>query len=598
MKVTRKENNLVDIVSLTRYTSHNLVASTSNRIPLVGLWNLFTGLLFPILMVSSSSFAQEEYQDDGKEEIYQRIDEYLQLSSDYVNENLDSAIYYGEQSNALIEQLDSDSARAQVYANLGSVYRARGSHAISLDYLFRAQRLTDKILDEFPENTNILLLKIQILDLIGINYFFQRNYVKALDYYENALDLVYQVKQIDSSKVKDYEQIKLFNNIAGIYIREKKYEQAIEYNKTSIDLLGDDNRSLLAASLFNNQGICYMEKFDHEMAFHYFQKALDIRREHGETRGVAQCYNNIAKNYFYQKKYPEAKEAVAIALDMGRKIGHLESMRISLQLLTAVHDTTGNIPAAYASFREYKTISDSLFNSESVARIAQSELQHEFEQQQRIFDLEIRRREAEEQKRTLIYLSIAGILFFSLITAVLFVILQRNKIKQSNLARELLELEHKTLNLEKEKLKEQLDFKNRELTTNVMYLLKKNELITNISEKLIKSKLEFKKENQRIIQEIINELRSSQDSDTWEEFEAYFTQVHTGFYDKLNHSFPNLSANEKKLCAFLRLNMSTKDIAAITYQSVNSITVARSRLRKKLSIEGEDVNLVNFLSRF
>jgi len=136
------------------------------------------------------------------------------------------------------------------------------------------------------------------------------------------------------------------------------------------------------------------------------------------------------------------------------------------------------------------------------------------------------------------------------------------------------------------------------LTTNVMYLLKKNELITNISEKLIRSKLDFKKENQMIVQEIINELKSSQDSDTWAEFEAHFTQVHTDFYKRLNETFPNLSANEKKLCAFLRLNMSTKDIAAITYQSINSITVARSRLRKKLNIEGEDVNLINFLSQF
>jgi DNA-binding CsgD family transcriptional regulator len=55
-----------------------------------------------------------------------------------------------------------------------------------------------------------------------------------------------------------------------------------------------------------------------------------------------------------------------------------------------------------------------------------------------------------------------------------------------------------------------------------------------------------------------------------------------------------VSANEKKLCAFLRLNMSTKEISAITYQSINSITVARSRLRKKLDIESDE-SLISFL---
>ncbi|MDP3442036.1 MAG: hypothetical protein Q8T08_04170, partial [Ignavibacteria bacterium] len=190
---------------------------------------------------------------------------------------------------------------------------------------------------------------------------------------------------------------------------------------------------------------------------------------------------------------------------------------------------------------------------------------------------------------------IGSSLFFLLLTAILLIFLQRSKIRNSKLIEEKLELEQKQSLLEKQKLKEDLEFKNKELTTNVMYLLKKNELITGISERLIKSKLDFKVENQKIIQEIINELRSTQDRDVWSEFETHFTQVHIDFYKRLNEKFPNLSSNEKKLCAFLRLNMSTKDISAITYQSVNSITVARSRLRTKLNISGEEVNLINFL---
>ena len=61
--------------------------------------------------------------------------------------------------------------------------------------------------------------------------------------------------------------------------------------------------------------------------------------------------------------------------------------------------------------------------------------------------------------------------------------------------------------------------------------------------------------------------------------------------------FPKLSPNEKKLCAFLRLNMSTKDIAALTRKSTSSIDVARTRLRKKLEISGTDTNLISFLAK-
>lgn len=556
------------------------------------------GLFISCLALTMATNTGARGQNEEPGDIQSLIEHYIELSSDFINKDLDSAIYYGEQSNLLIEKLDSDSAKAKVYINLGNVYRARGNHAISLDYFFKASGLLDAILDQSPSDMHILYMKADLMDLIGINYFYQTQVDKALEYYEQSLALMEKVKQNAPELLDNTVKIKLFNNIAGVYIRNEEYDRAIEYYETAIELLGDDNKSILSSSLYNNLGICYMEKKEFESAFHYFQKAVEIRKLESDQRGIAQCYNNIGKNYYYQKNFTQAEQYGQMALGLGRKIGNLESVRISLEILTGIYDSIGDFRNAYKAFKEYKTISDSLFNSESMARISQLEVRYEFQQQQRIFNLEIRRREAEEQKRQIIYLSIAGVLFFSLLTAILLIVLQRNKIRHSNLEKEHLELERKHLSLEKEKLKEELDFKNRELTTNVMYLLKKNELITNISEKLIRSKLEFKKENQMIVQEIINELKSSLDSDTWAEFEAHFTQVHTDFYKKLNETFPNLSANEKKLCAFLRLNMSTKDIAAITYQSINSITVARSRLRKKLNIEGEDVNLINFLSQF
>jgi hypothetical protein len=171
----------------------------------------------------------------------------------------------------------------------------------------------------------------------------------------------------------------------------------------------------------------------------------------------------------------------------------------------------------------------------------------------------------------------------------------RGRIKSAKLEEEKLKLESEKLALEHRTLQESLEFKDRELTANALYLLKNNELITKISDNLLKAMSSFDKENQQAIREIISELRANQNNNVWDEFEMHFTKVHAQFYPALQERFPNLTSNEKKLCAFLRLNMSTKDISAITQQSVNSITVARSRLRKKLNIEGEDVHLINFL---
>jgi tetratricopeptide (TPR) repeat protein len=555
-------------------------------------------LLLPFFTVSQKVRSDQRLPIADTLDINNRIEYLLQLSADLINKNLDSAMLYAERANNLIEILDSDTAKSDVYKNLGDVYVARGNFALSLDYYFKAKGLTDDATALEQDNIQVYDRQYDLLTKIGIVYYHQKNFDLALQYFENALKVVESINSLNPEYNVDSKKIRLFNNIASVYLQQLAYEKALEYYINALDANMKEGNRILEASLMNNIGICYLEKRDFNLANHYFLKALTLRKEQGDRRGEAQCYNNIGKNYVYAGNFNQAKEYFIKALDLGREIGNRESMLISLQSLSSIYDTLGNYKQAFLVFKEFKSLSDSLYSAESTTRIAQLEMQYKIDKQQKLFELELKRREVEKQKRELLYLVIGGSLFLFLVIAILLIFLQRSKIRNSKLEKEKLELEHKHLSLEKQKLREELEFKNRELTTNVVYLLKKNELITNISEKLIRSRLDFKHENQKVIQEIINELKTSQDADIWAEFEAHFTQVHIDFYRRLNEKFPNLSSNEKKLCAFLRLNMSTKDISAITYQSINSITVARSRLRKKLNIEGEDVNLVNFLMQF
>jgi len=93
------------------------------------------------------------------------------------------------------------------------------------------------------------------------------------------------------------------------------------------------------------------------------------------------------------------------------------------------------------------------------------------------------------------------------------------------------------------------------------------------------------------------ELHRSVESEIWEDFELRFKEVHSDFYTKLIHTFPDLSPNEQRLCAFLKLNMSTKEISELTGQSSKALEMARYRLRIKLNISGTDENLIAFLSQ-
>jgi DNA-binding CsgD family transcriptional regulator len=130
----------------------------------------------------------------------------------------------------------------------------------------------------------------------------------------------------------------------------------------------------------------------------------------------------------------------------------------------------------------------------------------------------------------------------------------------------------------------------------MMYLLEKNEFIGSITNKLVDMRSRTKKENQDFVQEIIMELKRNSSQKIWEEFEMRFKEVHADFYKSLMEKYPDLTPNEVRLSAFLRLNMSTKEISAITHQSVKSINMARFRLRKKIGID-RDENLISFLTQ-
>lgn len=190
-----------------------------------------------------------------------------------------------------------------------------------------------------------------------------------------------------------------------------------------------------------------------------------------------------------------------------------------------------------------------------------------------------------------LYLIFTLSLLFIILLAVFMYIRQRT-ITQQHILKE------KKLALGNQAMQDELLFKEKQLEDNIIFLVNKNELITDIIEKLVSLKTKLQTENIALINDIISELQSGVTDHIWEEFEVRFNQIHNDFYDNLNIHYPNLTANEKKLCAFLKLNMTSREISAISKQSIKSIESARTRLRKKLRITDSHTNLVIFLNNF
>ncbi len=149
--------------------------------------------------------------------------------------------------------------------------------------------------------------------------------------------------------------------------------------------------------------------------------------------------------------------------------------------------------------------------------------------------------------------------------------------------------EKEIIHIKNEQLKQDFRNKSKELASYTIDIAKKNELLTQIKNRLIK--VQDKGAIEPVIQIIDKNLNHN---DNWESFKEAFNIVDKKFLKKLKKLHPGLSTNDLKLCAYLRLNLSSKEIAPLFNISTRSVEIKRYRLRKKMSLSHED-NLVNYI---
>ncbi|MCD4789251.1 MAG: hypothetical protein K8R37_04565, partial [Bacteroidales bacterium] len=140
--------------------------------------------------------------------------------------------------------------------------------------------------------------------------------------------------------------------------------------------------------------------------------------------------------------------------------------------------------------------------------------------------------------------------------------------------------------------------KNRELASKALEMLRYNDTISIVIEKLegFKNTVNKNPEESKHIKNIIYELENQSKQNIWSEFDKIFKNIHSGFYNKILEICPDLTATEIKTAALLKLNLTTKEIAAITFKSEGGIKTTRYRLRKKLNLLSDE-KLVTFLMK-
>ncbi len=150
-----------------------------------------------------------------------------------------------------------------------------------------------------------------------------------------------------------------------------------------------------------------------------------------------------------------------------------------------------------------------------------------------------------------------------------------------------------------EKLEAELKHQNQELATATLHIVQKSEILNGIKNALVKlqTKVTADPKLEREISQIIRILEQDVRTDSdWAQFSHHFDQVHSDFLKRISEGFTQLSPNDYKLCAYLRLNLSSKEIAALMNISLRGVESSRYRLRKRLGLDTE-ANLTEFLMR-
>ncbi|ANQ51500.2 tetratricopeptide repeat protein [Flammeovirga sp. MY04] len=541
-----------------------------------------TRLFISFAILFSSLLFADNHQSLNKNEenLLEKIDELSQTDLMKALSMTDVAISeYPPKEHSLI--------LGNLYHRKGNLNMLQGRYAQARDAYYSADQNFSAI--------NYSLGRTKALINIATLYQMEKEYQKASSAYKEALKQAYLLPNKDA----DYLIPNILLNQANLFDEEGKRMDAIHQFKEVVTLCKTDNMLSLKGKAYHNLGNQYLKIDVTDSANYFFKQAYAIKKLTGDRRGeinslLAFAQVQLISNQFdaAEKYYLEA-EQIAISLKAYQDLVNVYNNLFQL------YQAKGDFENALKYHVLFKEQSDELIQTAHEQTVNFIEKNHQLELDQQ--DLQT---EKEDQQELIFGLTTAFILF--VIISVLIFRMQRLKAinaKQSEdqlmMEKELLESEQLRVEEQYHSLQNDISFKDKELTTNVMHLMQKNELINNVSEELMTlDDPQMDSATRKKIRSIVYNLQTSGSGEIWKELEVRFEQVHHQFFDQLQKEHPNLTPNEKKLCAFLKLNLSTKDISNITHQSVKSIQIARYRLRKKLGLINTDIDFQTFLSKY
>ncbi len=477
---------------------------------------------------------------------------------EYSKGNYEQALSYLDDNTDLYRTVVEDSVGLAITFDLKGVIQSfRGNYRLALSETLKAVHILEKA--DKP-----VRLADAFSHLGGIEFYLE-NYEQSIEYNQKALS-IYQ------SMNDTYYMAQAYNDIGNTMYYVGRYEEAVKMLDQSIRLSEQMGVDELRATSLTNLGRTYLEMDLPDEAENILQTALSLAEELENTNKKIEARLALARLYLDTGRplasLPHLDRAAAEADTIGVKVNELNAYLYRSE----AYEKLGRTTEALEDYQRYAALKDSVLNEGKSRQIEEMRTLYETEKKEQQISLqenEIMILQQEARIDRMQKLILAG----GLLLAMIVVYGIRQKLKRNK--------------LEKKQVENELDFRQKELTTHALHLARKNAILEELKSEaeLIKATESDNRGLHKLISTINADLRNDAN---WEQFSRYFEQVHANFNQRVKNKYPGLTSNELRLLALMKMNLSSKEIASILNISADGIKKARYRIRKKMDISSDD----------
>jgi len=552
-----------------------------------------------VLMTSSGNYTEDSLtkmigvNPSLKQIINQQLEQFPNKSKEIVSLN-HLGVHYFEQSKfdkskAIFKDLLLRSEEARDWPEMSNAYNLLGVMA-ELNNQFVEMYFLNKKLMELGKKYDPKLIATAHLNF-GVFYSKVNDCKAAKERFKMGLTIYENLPKIRNEYGWLLHRLGEVYNITGDYEKAELYlSKAMAYWGKTVNKRGKRFTNIKLAEVYLNFGKI-------EKARTTYQNVMQNCIKDNDDLCQIITYISLAKLEYKSKNFQTALHHLEKALDLKVKMVGTYKLKEIYKLLTKIYQALGNFKESNKHYEHYLAEVEKEEQEKKINAKKMIKNKNELQDKEAAYQLlkqseEINQRKLNNQKNLII--KILLLTFF--IGWIAYNSFQTNK--RINAQKEALhQLNIKTqeqadkLKIANEQISNQKKEVDLELVKKMLLLSQQVKAIDNLKSLIEEVPLSNASTQMKKI------IRESENNSIWDELNIQLTQSNNEFFAKLSKQFTNLSQTELRLCALLRMNLRTKEIANLTFKNPQSVKVARSRLRKKLGLTHSNVDISAFLNQ-